>query len=113
MTNQITIEQAIKQYKETVEVNLTTNTLYPMDTQLLSDYLKAIQLLQTVVEENDDDDNVELFEKLANLEEGVQRAVQSIANDSYLLGSWDSNTDFQEYNEWTMDIIQVIYTLVN
>ena len=107
MTNQFTIEEAIERYENSVEEKYTTNgKVDRKDIWLFTNELDAIELLQSVVTENEDDEEyVELFKKLANIEGGIKRVIYNIVNDDYILGDWGDNTDYHEYNEWTMDIV--------
>ena len=107
MTNQFTIEEAIERYENSVEEKYTTNGKVDRDDiWLFTNELNAIELLQSVVTENEDDEEyVELFEKLASIEGGIERVIYNVVNDDYILGDWVYNTEYHEYNEWTMNIV--------
>lgn len=115
MNTQFTIEEAIAQYENSVEEKYTTNGKVDRDDiWLFTNELNAIELLQSVVTENDDDEEcVELFEKLANIEGSIERVIYNIVNDDYILGDWGENTDYHEYNEWTMDIVSNVLELLS
>ena len=115
MTNQFTIEEAIAQYEEAVEkefvVDGKVNRSYVWT---LTKFNMATDVLSSVVVENDDDEEaVELFEKLANTENGVKTVAQDIVDDDYILGDWLNNTDYHEYNEWVMDIVSNVVKLLS
>ena len=117
MTNaNITIEEAIAQYEEAVEKEFVVDgKIDRKHVWMFTDLLTATEVLLAVVTDNDDDDEaIELFEKLANTENGVKKVVRDIVDDDYILGDWMYNTDYHEYNEWTMDIVKnVVEALKN
>ena len=109
MTNSnITIAEAIAQYEETVEKEFVIDgKIDRKDVWKYTNLLMATEVLLVVSTENDDDeDAIELFEKLANTENGVKDVVRDIVDDDYILGDWMYNTDYHEYNEWVMTIVE-------
>ena len=116
MTNaNITIEEAIAQYEDAIEKEFVVDgKVNRSDVWTLTKFIMATDVLSSVVTENDDDDEaIELFEKLANTENGVKDVVRDIVDDDYILGDWMSNTDYHEYNEWTMTIVENIVKMLN
>ena len=115
MTNQFTIEEAIAQYEEAVEKEFVVDgKVNRSDVWTFTNLLTATEVLLAVATENDDDEEyVELFEKLANLEGGIKRAIYNIVYDDYILGDWMSNTDYHEYNEGTMSIVSNVVELLS
>ena len=116
MTNtNITIEEAIAQYEDTVENEYAVDgKVNRSDVWTFTNLLTATDVLSSVVIENDDDkEAVALFEKLANTENGVKNVAVDIAIDDYILGDWMYNTDYHEYNEWTMAIVKNFVEMLN
>ena len=115
MTNQFTIEEAIAQYEEAVEKEFVVDgKVKRSDVWKFTNLLTATEVLLAVATENDDDEEaIALFEKLANTDNGVKTVAQDIVDDDYILGDWMSNTDYHEYNEWTMSIVSNILGLLS
>lgn len=104
----VTIEKALAQYEEDIEDEFVVDgKVNRSDVWTLTKFIMATDVLSSVVDENEDDEEaVELFEKLANAENGVKQVVQAVVDDDYILGDWMNNTDYHEYNEWVMDIVE-------
>ena len=68
-------------------------------------YTQAIDILEDVIDNADDDDDEVIDNYLDNINKTFDDIIEYIATDDYIIPDWNSNTDYHEY---TTDVIELI-----